>query len=257
MKTHVNLEYQENIAYLTFSSEDPDKPPALDYEVLDELEQHLKKIRAENESLAVLVVQSSSTKYFIVGANLQALKTINKDSITEWIERGHDVFNMLEDLPLPVIAKITGYTLGGGLELALACDLIFSSQEASFGQPEAKLGFIPGWGGSYRLPRRIGEARAKELIFTGKTINAEEAYRIGLINFVGTETELEEHVSSTIQNIAKNSKLAISLVKRLIKSSLTSDLQANCSKESLASSVCLTSGDTQQRLEDFFKKRNN
>jgi enoyl-CoA hydratase len=257
MKTHVNLEYQETIAYLTFSSEDPDRPPALDYEVLDELEQHLKKIRAENESLAVLVVQSSSPQYFIVGANLQALKTINKDSIAEWIERGHDVFNMLEDLPLPVIAKITGDTLGGGLELALACDLVFSSQEASFGQPETKLGFIPGWGGSYRLPRRIGEARAKELIFTGKTINAEEAYRIGLIDFVGTEADLEEHVFSTIQNIAKNSKLAISLAKRLIKSSITSDLQANCSKESLASSVCLTSGDTQQRLEDFFKKRNN
>lgn len=255
MKTHVTLEYHENITYLTFSPDEPNKPPALDYEVLDELEQHLKKIRAESESLAAVIVQSDSSKYFIVGANLQALKEINKDTIVEWVRRGHEVFNMLEDLPLPVIAKITGYALGGGLELAMACDFILSSENASFGQPETGLGFITGWGGSRRLPRRIGETKAKELIFTGKIISAAEADRIGLINFMGTKQELEEYIAATIQNIAKNSRLANSLVKNLIKNSLTSDRQTNCYEESIASSVCLASGDTQRRLKEFFQKR--
>lgn len=255
MKTHITLEYREHVAYLTFFPEEPDKPTVLDYEVLDELEQHLKNLHAETELLVALIVQSDSSKYFNVGANLQALKKIDKDSITEWIERGHEVFDMLEAVSLPVIAKVTGYALGGGLELAMACDFIVSSQNASFGQPETRLGFIPGWGGSYRLPRRIGEAKAKELIFTGKIISAEEAYRIGLVNFVGTEDELEEYITSTVQKIAPNSRLAISLAKRLVKSSITSDMQVNYEKESLASSVCLASGDTQQRLKDFFRKK--
>ena len=255
MKTHVTLEYHQKIGYLTFSPDEPNKPPTLDYAVLDELERHLKAIRTNSESLCAIVVQSSSPKYFIVGANLQALKTINKDSILEWVRRGHAVFNMLEDLPLPVIAKITGYALGGGLELAMACDFILSSDTAGFGQPETGLGFITGWGGSYRLPRRVGEAKAKELIFTGKILHAEEASRIGLVNFFGTGQELDEYLASTLEQIARNSRLANAQAKYLINHSRTSTLQVNCYEESLASSLCLASGDTQQRLEEFFQKR--
>ena len=255
MKTHVIFDTHEHIGRLTFATEIPNKPPTLDYDVLDELEEHLKNIAGQRASLDAIIVQSHSPKYFIVGANLQALKQIDKDSIFHWIRRGHQVFNLLEDIPLPVIAKITGYALGGGLELAMACDFIVSSYNASFGQPETGLGFIPGWGGSYRLPRRIGEASAKELIFTGKHISAEEAYRIGLTNFVGTDEELEAYLSSTLQSISKNSRLANSLVKAIINNSLTSSLQTSCYEESAASSVCLASGDTQQRLKMFFETR--
>lgn len=255
MKTHVTLDYQKNIAYLTFKSDLPNKPPTLDYEVLDELETLLRKIQVDREALDAVIVRSDSPKYFIVGANLQPLKQIDKDSIIYWVRRGHEVFNALEDLPLPVIAKITGYALGGGLELAMACDFIVSSKNASFGQPETGLGFITGWGGSYRLPRRIGEAKAKELIFTGKILSAEEAYEIGLANFVGSEEELENYLSSTIQAIAKNSRLANSLVKTIVNNSLSSTLQTICYEESVASSVCLASGDTLQRLETFFQQR--
>ncbi|GAK58076.1 CrtA2 protein [Candidatus Vecturithrix granuli] len=255
MKTHVIFDSHENIGRLTFAAEVPNKPPTLDYDVLDELEGHLKNISSQQASFDAIIVQSQSSKYFVVGANLQALQQIDKDSILSWIRRGHEVFNRLEDLPLPVIAKITGYALGGGLELALACDFIVSSHNASFGQPETGLGFIPGWAGSYRLPRRIGEARAKELVFTGKTVSAEEAYRIGLTNFVGTDQELEHYLLSTLQAISKNSRLANSLVKPIIKNSLTSSLQTSCYEESVASSVCLASGDTQQRLKMFFEAR--
>ena len=107
MKTHVTLHYQKNIAYLSFEPEIPNKPPTLDYEVLDELEGCLRKIRSEREQFDAVIVQSGSPKYFIVGANLQALKQVDKDSIIHWVRRGHEVFNALEDLPLPVIAKIT------------------------------------------------------------------------------------------------------------------------------------------------------
>ncbi len=255
MKTHVMFDSQENIGFLTFVTEIPNKPPTLDYDVLDELEGHLKNISSRQASFDAIIVQSQSSKYFVVGANLQALKHIDKESIIPWIRRGHEVFNLLEDLSLPVIAKVTGFALGGGLELAMACDFIVSSHTASFGQPETGLGFIPGWGGSYRLPRRIGEARAKELIFTGRSISAAEAYRIGLINFVGTDEELEAYLSSTLQAISKNSRIANSLVKGIIKNNLTASLQTSCYEESVASSACLASGDTQQRLEVFFQKR--
>ena len=255
MNTLITLEYHENVVYLYFETDPPNKPPTLDHQVLDELERLVRQIRAEREQLDAVVMQSRSPKYFVVGANLQALKQIDKDSIIHWVRRGHEVFNALEDLPLPVIAKISGYALGGGLELALACDFILSSTNASFGQPETGLGFIPGWGGSYRLPRRIGETRAKELIYTGKILSAEEACHIGITNFVGSEAELDAYLTSTLQAIANNSRIANSLVKSIINNSMTSTLQNSCYEESVASSVCLASGDTQQRLKTFFEKR--
>jgi enoyl-CoA hydratase len=137
----------------------------------------------------------------------------------------------------------------------VACDIIASSDTASFGQPETGLGFITGWGGSYRLPRRVGEARAKELIFTGKIIQAAEAYRLGLVNFVGTSEELEQYLASTLESIAKNSRIANAQAKQLLNNSLNTTLQMNCYEEAIASSVCLASGDTQQRLENFFRAR--
>ena len=255
MTTHVTLECVERIGYLTFTPEIPYKPPTLDYAVLDELEQHCKIIHTADQPLDAVVVQSGSPKYFVVGANLQALQKIDHVSIVEWVKRGHEVFNQLEDLPLPVIAKITGYVLGGGLELALACDFILCSEQAQFGLPETGLGFIPGWGGSRRLPLRVGEARAKELIFTGKIIPAAEAYRIGLVNFVGTDADLDIYLTTTLHDIRKNSRLANSLVKNMLKHSLTADRQSNCDEESRVSQTCLASGDTQERLKAFFQKR--
>ena len=255
MKTQIRCEYQKNVAYINFETDPPSKPPTLDYEVLDALERHIRAIRAKREKLDAVVIQSCSPKYFVVGANLQALKQIDKNSIVHWVQRGHEVFNALEDLPLPIIAKIGGYALGGGLELAMACDFILSSTGASFGQPETGLGFIPGWGGSYRLPQRIGANKAKELIYTGKILSAEEAYQIGITNFVGSEEELESYLASTLRKIAQNSRIANSLVKNIIKNSQSSTLQTSSYEESVASSVCLASGDTQERLTAFFQKR--
>lgn len=255
MKTHVTFESKEHVGYLTFVAEDPQKPPTLDYDVLAELESHLRAIQAQSDVLSAVIVQSGAPKYFLVGANLQVLRTINQDSIADWITRGHEVFNQLEDLPLPVIAKVTGYALGGGLELALACDFIVSTEQACFGQPETGLGFIPGWGGCRRLPQRIGAAHAKELIFTGKIIPVSEAYRIGLVNFVGTEHALQIYLAETLQKIAHNSRLANRLAKQIVQERLAADRPRNGDAERQASHACLASGDTQQRLSAFFQQR--
>jgi enoyl-CoA hydratase len=203
----------------------------------------------------MILVQSGSRKYFNVGANLEALREIDKDSIMEWIRRGHEVFNTLEALPVPTMAVVEGYALGGGLELALACDLIATAEDARFGQTEAAMGFVPGWGGSFRLPHRIGLAKAKELFFTGKIITAREAQRIGLADFVGAGEELAEYIKTTREAVCRNSQVSVSMIKRLCHSCMTADHQTMAHEEAIASSICLASGDTQRRLADFFLQR--
>ncbi len=125
-------------------------------------------------------MRSTSDRFFCVGANINALNDIDENSIAPWVLKGHQVFNQIEDLAMPVIAVVEGYAMGGGLELAMACDLIFASQEAKFAQSEASLGFIPGWGGTHRLARRVGVSKAKFYFYSGKMLGAQEAKEIGL-----------------------------------------------------------------------------
>jgi enoyl-CoA hydratase len=200
-------------------------------------------------------VRSSSDRYFVVGANINALQTIDAETIVPWVTKGHTVFNQLESLPMPVIARIEGYALGGGLELAMACDILAASRNAKFGQPEANLGFVTGWGGSHRLPRRVGLGRAKELFFTGKVIDAEQASAIGLIDFVGDSSELEEYLSSLIEGIRRCSGLAVSEMKKLVNDSLDLTLEQACAAEAVASSICIASQDTKVRVTEFLESR--
>jgi enoyl-CoA hydratase len=137
------------------------KPPTLDHAALDRLDAALAEVEAKANSIRLLFVCSAAPKYFCVGADLTALKLVSTETIGAWIDHGHRTFNRLADLPMPVVARIEGYALGGGLELALACDLIFAGETAQLGQTEAKLGFVAGWGGSWRLPRRVGVARPR------------------------------------------------------------------------------------------------
>ena len=255
MDTHIKLERKDKVGNLILFTEDRNKPPTIDFNVLNELETRIRGIRSDIESYRAVIIQSEHPKYFIVGANLEALKHLTKDSVREWVRRGHEVFNALEDLPVPVIAKVKGYALGGGLELALACDFIYCSNNAFLGQPEVSLGFVTGWGGSFRLPRRVGIAKAKNLIFTGKILDADQAHNMGLIDFVGSEEELDLFINETIANIKKNSGIAIGMVKKLIQNSVLNNGDMSCYEEAVASSVCISSGDTQERLADFFQKK--
>jgi enoyl-CoA hydratase len=255
MQTHVSLKVQDDIAYLTFACDEPGKPATLDLQVLDELQQALDEIRARAGQLRAVIVSSDSPKYFVVGANVNALEALKAETITPWIHKGHAVFNQLEALPLPVIARVEGYALGGGLELAMACDLIVSSHNARFGQPEANLGFVAGWGGTYRLPRRVGVAKAKELFFTGKIIDAQQAYAIGLTGFCGEPDALDQHLDALLDSVRKCSPVAVSQMKALVNNSLDIALEEACTAETVASGICMTEGDTRERVAAFLKSR--
>ena len=208
MKTSAKLSIAGGVAEIVFTPETPGKPPTVDYAFLDELEAGLREIAAREQEVTAVFLKSASPRYFVVGANLEALKLVNKDTITRWIERGHEVYTLLEELPVPTVAVVSGFALGGGLELALCCDYILAADTAKFGLPEAGLGFIPGWGGSYRLPERIGAARAKELMYTGRSVDAAEAFRLGLANFCGSAAELDAHVAETVAAMKNNAKLS-------------------------------------------------
>ena len=255
MRTHVSYQCREDAAYLTFACDEAGKPNTLDQGVLDELAGRIEEVNAASAQLRAVIVQSDNDRYFIVGANINALQTLTPETIIPWVRKGHAVFSQLQALPLPVIAMVRGYALGGGLELALACDLILASRGAKLGQPEANLGLVSGWGGSYRLPRRVGTARAKELFFTGKVVGAEEAYQLGLVDFVGDDDQLQEHLTSLLEQIRGCGPLAIAHMKRLLNNSATADLERNGLDEAVASSLCLASEDAQRRVSHYLQKR--
>ena len=254
-RTHVVYEQVADVGRLVFACQGAEKPATLDVQVLNELDTKLAGVESLTGSLRVLVVHSASPKYFIVGADVTALKTLDEETIVPWVQRGHEVFNRLEALPLPVVARVEGYALGGGLELAMACDLIIASPSARFGQPEARLGFVAGWGGSYRLPRRVGIARAKELFFTGRVVDAEEAYRIGLVDFVGSGDELDAYLNEFIDGVRACSPPAVAAMKAMLNRGGGISLEECCLEEQAASRCCLSTADTRQRVATFLERR--
>ena len=243
-----------DLATLTLTPDEPGKPPTLDYAALDELSAHIAAIRAA-EGLRAVILRSASEKYFCVGANINALKTLDAETIVPWVERGHAVFNDLAALPLPVIARVEGFCLGGGLELAMACDLIVASKTARFGQPEAVLGVIAGWGGTWRLPRRVGIARAKELFFTSKLIAADEAAANGLASFAGEPVEVAVYLTEFLTGLRKCSPLAVGQMKAIVDRSDSLTLDDACRAEAAASHACLASADTRARLAEYLASR--
>jgi enoyl-CoA hydratase len=209
-------------------------------------------MEAAADTIRAVVVQSDFAKYFIVGANINALHTLNAETIVPWVQRGHAAFNRLARLPLPVIAKVEGFALGGGLELAMACDFIIATESAKFGQPEANLGVVAGWGGSYRLPRRVGVAKAKALFFTGRIVDAQTALDIGLVDFVG---DVDAYLGELLVDIRKCGQAAVSSMKRLIDNGLDATIEQNCLDEAVASSRVMANADTQARVASYLESR--
>jgi len=255
MQTHVSPSSDGEVRYLTFTCDEPDKPRTLDMTVLAELDAQLAEIEAEGECVRAVVLRSDSERYFVVGANIRALEALDVEAVVPWIQKGHQVFDRLEALPVPTIARIGGYALGGGLELAMACDLIYAAAGARFGQPEAGLGFVAGWGGTWRLPRRVGLARAKELLFSGRIIDAKAAYRIGLVDYVGEAEALSAALSGLLTEICRGSPVAIAQMKRLVNQSLDLTLEQSCDAEAQASVMCMSSGDAPKRVRAFLESR--
>jgi enoyl-CoA hydratase len=225
---------------------------ALDRPTLEELRDRLLELRDE-EGVRVVVLTGSGEKAFVAGADIKYMSGLGTAEAREWGELGHDAGQLLETMPKPTIAAINGFALGGGCELALACDLRFASSTAKLGQPEINLGIIPGWGGTQRLARACGLGVAKELILTGRLVDAEEAQRIGLVTSVA-DPVLEEALE-TARLLAAKSPLAVAAAKRALNHSLQGDHVENLRREADEFGGLFGSEDAKEGLTAFAEKR--
>lgn len=245
--TKVKFAIQGRIARITLDR--PEKLNALDPEMLAALEDAVSEAEQSRE-VRVIILTAVGEKAFCVGADILAWTALSPlDMWSEWIRRGHRVFDRLERAKQPVICAIQGFAYGGGLELALACDIRIVADSARFAMPEVKLGTVPGWGGTARLPRLIGSARAKQMIFTGEPIGAEVAERWGLANEMVPPASLGDRARALAEKIADNAPVAVQTAKQLIANSSAATL------ESLASAVNAFSDDAKEGLAAFREKR--
>lgn len=226
-----------------------EKLNALDPPMLGELETAIAQAE-ESAEVRVVILESASEKAFCVGADILAWTSLSPLSMwSEWVRRGHRIFDRIERARPPVICALHGYAYGGGLELALACDLRVATESARLALPEVRLGTVPGWGGTGRLPRLIGNARAKQMIFTGEPITAEVAERWGLVNEVVPAAALGARVRALAEQIAANAPVAVQTAKQLI------DSPSAVTLESMASAVNAFSDDAKEGLAAFREKR--
>ena len=220
-KPPVSLSYKDSIATVTIEREA--QLNALSGEVLSSLSAAFIELNAgclgasAYEKARVVLLRGAGEKAFVAGADIKQMKAASKVELAEFTALGQRVMREIEALPLPVIAVVHGFALGGGMELALAADLIIASEKAQFGQPEVKLGLIPGFGGSQRLAARVGVGNAKRLVFTGENISAAEAYRIGVADYLASPETLEEVTAQVCSQLTARSPLALAAAKRAIE----------------------------------------
>ncbi|MEP6811701.1 MAG: enoyl-CoA hydratase-related protein [Actinomycetota bacterium] len=220
---------------------------ALNVETLTELRDRLREVAAD-ESVRAVVLTGAGEKAFVAGADIKYMSGLSPEDAKGWGALGHEAGQLLETMPKPTIAAINGFALGGGCELALACDIRYASSRAKVGQPEINLGIVPGWGGTQRLARVCGIGVAKELIFTGRTIDAEEALRIGLVNALADP--VLDKALATARELAAKSPVALALAKRLVNLSPGAlDTEADSFGELFASE------DAREGLTAFVEKR--
>lgn len=248
----ITYEKKENIGLLTINR--PEKMNAISQELTAELSQFLDEIENDDE-LRVLVITGAGDKAFVAGADINEL--VDRDArLGRRVSRERqEIFSRIENLHVPVIAAVNGYALGGGLELALACSIRICSEKAQFGAPEVKLGIIPGDGGTQRLPRLVGQGRAMEMIITGDFIDAQEAYRIGLVNKVFPLEKLMEKAMELAQKIASRPPLAVRYAKEAMNRSQEGDSASGFALESYLHALSCTTEDKKEGVAAFLEKR--
>jgi len=249
---NIIFEKQDDIAIIKFNR--PKALNAINPEVLNELGKALDEIEAD-KSLKVLVLTGEGEKAFVAGADISVMVKMNPLEARKFSRDGQEMLFRLERLPIPVIACVNGFALGGGTEIAMACDFIYASENAKFGQPEINLGIIPGFGGTQRLPRLVGKAMAKELCMTGVIITAQEAKEIGLVNKVFPHDQLWDETMKTAKLLASKGKVSMKAVKRCIDRGMDVDLLSGCYLESDNFAICMTSPDGKEGLSAFLEKR--
>jgi enoyl-CoA hydratase len=249
---HLSFDVSETIGTLTFNR--PKALNALNHELILEIGAVLDLIE-QDEGVRALVLTGAGDKAFVAGADISELAKLDSLGARQFAKLGHKTFARIEALPIPVIAAVNGFALGGGTEIALACDFIYASEKAVFGLPEITLGIIPGFGGTQRLARVVGPNRAKELIFTGKTFPAAEALSFGLVNQVCTPESLMETVMKTAKTMALKGRVSIQAAKESIQNGLSVDLETGCKIEINAFALCMASPDAKEGTQAFLEKR--
>ena len=248
----VRLERDETVALLTIDR--PEAMNALDVETLSALRDRLLELR-EDGGMRAIVLTGAGDRAFAAGADIKYMSELDSDGARGWGGLGHNVAQLLETSPAPTVAAINGFALGGGCELALACDLRYASATAKLGQPEINLGIIPGWGGTQRLPRATSLGFAKELVLTGRLVDADEAERHGLVNAVYEPDELMDKVMGTARLIASKSPLALAAAKRALNHVLQGDHVENLEREAEEFGRLFDTSDAKEGLTAFVEKR--
>lgn len=242
---------KEAVAYLTISR--PKSLNALNSKVLEEL--YLCLSQKDMKNIRTLILRGAGEKAFVAGADIKEMSLLSSKSAEKFAEKGQKAFSLLEALPFPVIAMIQGFALGGGLELALACDILIMNEEAKIGFPEVTLGLFPSFGGTQRLSRAIGFYKAKEMILSGAFYTAQEAYQMGLANSVVPKEKLLEKAEAYADIFQKRGPLAIAKAKELIQKTRSLSLEEGLSQESKEFGLLFNKKDSQEGMEAFIQKR--
>ncbi len=249
-----NLIIENNQGLAIVKINRPQALNALNPEVLVELATFAHEIN-KNPGIKVVVITGAGEKAFVAGADIAAMKTMTALEAKTFCDLGHRVMRQIETAHKPIIAAVNGFCLGGGLELALSCDFIYASENAKLGLPEVNLGIFPGFGGTQRLPRLIGKNRAKELIFSAKTLSAQEAYDLGIINKITSAADLMKEVEAVAREIMKKGPIAVQLAKQAINQGADLDMNSGLAMEKNAFPLIFATEDQKEGVNAFLEKR--
>ena len=246
----LKIEHNNGVTVLTISA--PKTLNALNSSILKELNDFIDNLEPTTR---VLIITGDGEKSFVAGADISEMVHLNEAQGHEFGRLGAQVFRKIEVLPIPVIAAVNGFALGGGCELAMSCDIRICSANAKFGQPEVGLGIIPSFSGTYRLPKLIGQGYAKEMIYTGKVIRSDEALRIGLVNAVYEPAELMGKAMEMAAMMLKNAPVAIGLAKQSINEGYDLDADGAIALENKLFGKCFATADQKEGMDAFLNKR--
>lgn len=250
MYNYIKIEEKGTVVVLTISA--PKSLNALNSEILEEMRHFLDHF--DCNTYRCLIVTGDGEKSFVAGADISEMANLNVPQGQTFGSHGSAVFRKIETLPVPVIAAVNGFALGGGCELAMACDIRLCSDNAKFGQPEVGLGIIPGFSGTVRLSRLVGMGMAKQLIYTGKAIKADEALRIGLVNAVVPQAELMDKALELANQIAANAPLAVKTAKQCINAEYDMPMDDAIMNENGAFGRCFATEDQKNGMKAFLNK---
>lgn len=254
MSDFSNIHFNVDGAVATITIDRPKALNALNPDTINELSAAVDLIAANKEIRAV-VITGAGEKAFVAGADIAAMANMTADEAEAFSKRGSGMMRRLEKLPIPVIAAVNGFALGGGCELALSCDFIYASDNARFGQPEVNLGLIAGFGGTQRLTRKVPYGIAMELLTTGRMIKADEALRIGLVNRVVPQAELMDSVMATVNELLAKAPIAVSRSKALVQTAPDTDIDTGLANESSSFSTIFNTEDFKEGVTAFLAKR--